>query len=91
MSSSDSFDYESIQDTETIRDFIGSLLDGLENRKIILSSNGNKISLHPSDMLKFAVKAKRKGQTGKISLKISWRESANENSNQSDDIKISKQ
>ena len=74
MSSSESFNYESIQDNETIRDFIQSLLDGLENRKVVLSSNGDEIALHPSNMLKFAVKAKRKGHSGKISLKISWKE-----------------
>ena len=90
MGSSDSFDYESIQDPETIRDFISSLMEGLDKREIVLSSNGNRISLHPSDMLKFAVKAKRKGQTGKITLKISWRETTSKDADQETGITISK-
>lgn len=74
MSSSNTFNYESIQDTGSIKDFIKSLLNGLDNGKVYFASNGDEIELHPSDMLKFSVKAKKKGQTGKISIKISWKE-----------------
>ena len=90
MSSSDSFNYESIQDTETIRDFISSLLEGLHNQKVVLSSNGDKIELHPSDMLKFSVKAKHKGQTGKITLKISWKEPHRSKAEPNNSITVSK-
>ena len=89
MSSDEDFNYESIQDVETIRDFVQSLLQGFESGKINLSSNGDRIELHPSAMLKFSVKAKRKGSTGKISIKVSWKENAAHEPNVDESIKIS--
>ena len=74
MGSSESFNFESMQDSVSIKDFVHSLLNGLHSGKVILSSNGDQIELHPSNMLNFEVKAKKKGRTGKITIKISWRE-----------------
>jgi amphi-Trp domain-containing protein len=88
MSSDESFNYESIQDVETIRDFIQSLLQGFESGKISLSSNGDRIDLHPSDMLKFSVKAKKKSSTGKISIKVSWKEKSDSGSSPYESIKV---
>lgn len=88
MSSSNSFSYESIQDTGSIKDFIKSLLDGLDNGKVYFSSNGDEIELHPSNMLKFAVKAKKKANTGKISIKISWKEGGGSTEGSEESIQV---
>ncbi len=74
MTDNDTFDYESIQDSITVKNFIQSLIDGIEKGRIQLNSNGEEIVLNPAQMFKFTVKARRKGGTGKISLKISWKE-----------------
>ena len=76
MSSAESFNFESMQDSTSIKEFVHSLLAGLHSGKVVLSSNGDKIELHPSNMLNLEVKAKKKGQTGKISIKISWKETS---------------
>jgi amphi-Trp domain-containing protein len=88
MSSDESFNYESIQDVDTIREFILSLVNGLESGSMNLSSNGDRIELHPSGMLKFSVKAKRKGQTGKVTVRISWKEKPDDRSLSDEPIKV---
>jgi len=73
MAAEEKFEFESIQDTETIKEYLQSLIDGLDRGKILLSSDGNELELNPGALLKFEVKAKKKGDTTKLALKISWR------------------
>lgn len=74
MAQNDEFEYESIQDHQTIKDLVHGILDGFEKGRIVLASNGDEISMRPSGMLKLSVKARKKGETGKLNLKISWKE-----------------
>jgi amphi-Trp domain-containing protein len=69
-----SFDYESYQDLETIQKFLGSLNNGFANERIVLSSGDDTIELHPKNLLKFSVRAKKKEDKTKLSIKISWKE-----------------
>ncbi len=89
MAQTDEFYYESVQDAETIKEFLQSLLDGMEKGRIFLSSNGNDISLKPANLLKFSVKAKNKGDTSKMNIKISWKKPRPVNITVDNDIEIS--
>lgn len=89
MSRNENFEFESIQDPDTIKTFMESLLQGFEKNRIRLASNGEEIVLFPSNMLKFAVKAKRKGNSSKLSLKISWKELKSVNVEAAESIEIS--
>ncbi|SHL15689.1 amphi-Trp domain-containing protein [Desulfatibacillum alkenivorans DSM 16219] len=75
MAFEEKFEFESLQDSQTIKDFLESLIQGIENKKIQLSTNGDEILLQPNNMLKFQVKARRKKDTSKLVLKISWKNS----------------
>ncbi|WP_027721117.1 amphi-Trp domain-containing protein [Maridesulfovibrio zosterae] len=75
MSIDQKFVFESLQDSETIRQFLKSLVDGFDTGKISLSTNGDEIELTPKGLLNFSVKAKKKETDNKISIKISWKES----------------
>ena len=75
MSVDQKFVFESLQDSETIRQFLASLVDGFDTGKISLSTNGDEIELSPKGLLNFSVKAKKKEADSKISIKISWKES----------------
>lgn len=83
------FEYEALQDAEIIRDFIQSLLKGLEEGRINLSANGDEISLEPSRLFKLSVKARKKGQKSKLSMALSWKDEKKVNIKNSDDIEVS--
>jgi len=72
MAESKKFSHESIQDSRSIKELLQSLMEGLENERIVLSSDSSEIELHPEDLLKFSVRAERKGNSSKIELKIKW-------------------
>ncbi|WP_419787159.1 amphi-Trp domain-containing protein [Pseudodesulfovibrio sp.] len=68
------FVFDSLQDRETIRDFLISLTEGFDKGNISLSTNGEAIELTPCGLLNFTVKAKKKGATNKLSIKVEWKE-----------------
>lgn len=72
------FSFDSLQDCETIKSFLESLVDGFEKGRIILSTNGDEIMLMPKGLLNFSVKAKRKSDGSKMSIKIAWKEAPSE-------------
>lgn len=74
MSDSGKFTYESIQDTESVRDYVRSILTGLETGRITLASNGDEIVLEPAALLKFTVKARKKDDGTRLSIKLSWKD-----------------
>ena len=74
MSGEGKFEFDSIQDPVSIQDFLLALSDGFGKGRIMLQSESEEIVLHPSALLGVSVKAKRKGNENKISLKITWKD-----------------
>jgi len=87
--SEERFVFDSLQDRETIKDFLVSLTDGFEKGAITLSTNGDAIELTPHGLLNFMVKAKKKGSANKLSIKIAWKDSQKEKKVKDDALKVS--
>lgn len=75
MTSKDNFDHESYQDTETIKQYFLSLVEGFGKGHITLNTTNDQIVLPLSDLMKFKVRAKKNDEKSKIEISISWRES----------------
>ncbi|MCG8405940.1 MAG: amphi-Trp domain-containing protein [Phycisphaerales bacterium] len=71
---SDKFEYESMQDQETITSYMKALVDGLSKGKISLASNGSEVLLTPKGLMRFSIEAKRSDSRSRFTVKISWRE-----------------
>jgi amphi-Trp domain-containing protein len=68
------FTHESFQDACSIAAYFQSLIEGFEQGSIVLTSDEGELNLHPKDMLTFAVRAKKKGEKTKLTIKISWKD-----------------
>lgn len=88
MAEDEKFEFESIQDTLTIKDYLKSVIEGIDKGKIVLSTDGQELELHPGSLLKFEVKAKKKGDSTRLTLRISWRGPEAEN-HEDDEMSIS--
>jgi len=75
MTESEKFDYESIQDRQSIRKFFEVFIEGLEKGSIVLSSENDSVVLSPSELIQFAVKTKKKDGKSRISIKLNWKDS----------------
>ena len=76
MPKSKEFEYESLQDTQTIRQYLQSLIDGFENGRITLNSEDERIILHPKSLLRFTIKAQTKDDKSRLYIAISWKNSS---------------
>ena len=74
MSSEEKFVFESLQDCESIRAFLEALTEGVGSKHLVLSSGGERIELYPQGLLQVEVKARRKGGSSKVSLKLEWKD-----------------
>lgn len=83
------FDYEAVQDAQTIKDFLKALLEGVEKGKIVLTAGDKEIVLHPADLMMFAIKASKKPDSCKLDIKLAWKEANPMDSFGVDEIEIS--
>lgn len=72
--SEDKFIFESLQDPQTIKEYLESVTEGVEKGRVLLATGDEEMVLYPASLLKFTVKAKKKGGNCKLSLSISWKE-----------------
>ena len=79
MSADESFTHESLEDMQSIARYLQAVLDGLQRGKIELEQNDTRVELKPHGLISFRVKAKRKGERSKLSIKLSWREQHDSN------------
>ena len=75
MSHDEQFEHESLQDADSIAQYLGALIEGFRNGRISLSSDSDELVLTPDPLMQFSVKARKKGNKNKLSLKIQWKES----------------
>lgn len=80
MSQDDKFEFESLQDRQTIQKYLQALQEGFDQGRIVVNSDGAEISLHPAGFMKFEVSVKKKGAENKLGIKISWKDSPTESS-----------
>ncbi len=74
MSRKEEFEYQSIQDNQSIRQYLQALIDGFESGRIVFNTDGQEIALIPGELLEFAIKAKRRGDKNKITMKFTWKD-----------------
>ncbi|MFH0996465.1 MAG: amphi-Trp domain-containing protein [Pseudomonadota bacterium] len=76
MSEVERFEYETIQDKLSIQQFFSTLVDGIEKGRIVLSAEKNQALLTPAELMRFSIKAKKKSGKSKLSIKLTWKDSA---------------
>ena len=74
MGDKQAFEHESVQDNQTVSQYLKALIEGFEGGKIVFTSEKRHLVLQPNNLLEFSIKAKKKGQKNKIALKFSWKD-----------------
>ncbi|MDZ7641508.1 MAG: amphi-Trp domain-containing protein [Desulfurivibrio sp.] len=72
MSKEGRFFHESLEDCQSIKQFVQSLQEGLEKGEIQLATNKENLVLNLPRIVRFSVKAKKKGNNNKLQIKLSW-------------------
>ena len=67
------FQHESIEDRDSIIQYLETLCDGFRKGSIEFSSGRETIVLKPSNLVHVEIKVKNEQQKSKLSLKVSWK------------------
>lgn len=68
------FRHESLQDCESIVKYLKALTEGFENGRLKLANGNEPMELKPEGLLNLNLKARRKDNRVKLTLKVSWKE-----------------
>lgn len=82
------FEYESLQDVQSIIGYLKAVTDGLEGGHLSLASNGRHLELEPRGLLQLCVEARRGKRRAQLTIKIAWREDRLEDAAATDPLKI---
>jgi len=76
MSSSheDQFNHESLQDAQSITNYLQALGQGFAQGALRFSTDDRQLNLAPRGLITMEVEAKRKGPDVKLTLKFRWSE-----------------
>lgn len=74
MVTKNEFQHESVQDNETISQYLKALMDGFATRQIMFDTSEKQMVLHPNNLIEFEIKAKQKNGKNKVSLKFAWKD-----------------
>lgn len=72
------FSYESIQDCTTIVAHLNALAEGFANGRVAFVADHQQLSLEPRGLLSFRLKVDRRSRRVKLTLKVSWKDEAEE-------------
>lgn len=78
----DDFVHESIQDNTHIADYLQALIEGFRQGHLKFNAESQEIDMYPDDLVELSVKAKRRGERNKITLKFEWKETRKTPSNE---------
>lgn len=73
-SSNEEFKHESLQDAEAIVRYLNALSDGFGKNRLVFGSSQQSVEFEPARLIKLDVKAKRKNNKTRITLRFSWKE-----------------
>ncbi len=90
MTEAERFEHECTQDKRSIQQFFLKLVDGIENGRVVLSTEKDQALLTPAELIRFSIKTKKKTGKSKLTIKLTWKDSAMENfRKKGNEIKIS--
>ncbi|QQD17747.1 amphi-Trp domain-containing protein [Spongiibacter nanhainus] len=66
------FRHDSLQDRETIQEFLNALIKGLDKGELLFSDEDGKIEMHPEGLLNLKVTASQDDNRHRVDVRISW-------------------
>jgi len=72
--SSRKFKHHSVQDRESVVNYLNALSDGIKKGRISIRNGGKDIELEPAELLTIEIKAEHTGDGSKLSVVLSWRD-----------------
>ena len=73
MPKKNDFEHESLQDQESVADYLDTIIAGIRSGRLAVSSGDGEIDLRPQGLIRFVVRASERPDRHRISLKLTWK------------------
>ena len=77
------FRHESIQDSDSIKDILKAITDGIGKNEITFSDEDDSIAMSPKGLLNLKISASQDDNDNQISIRINWQTKPNKKKLQS--------
>ncbi|MBN1620022.1 amphi-Trp domain-containing protein [candidate division WOR-3 bacterium] len=81
MSQSKDFNFESIQDVDSVINNLKTMSDGFKKGELIFKHGKDEIVLKPEGMINLQIKSKYKDGKSKLVIKFKWKKQVEKNRN----------
>lgn len=76
------FEYDSLQDTQSIVKYLTALADGFEKGLLKFSDKNGELQLEPRGLVDFGVRASKKRERTKVVLTFTWKPAGEDSDNE---------
>lgn len=74
MTKHEIFEYDSLEDRQSIGQYFQALIEGLEKGQLKFNSERGSIELCPGSLIEFSIKVHKKDDSGKLNINLSWKD-----------------
>lgn len=88
MTADKDFKHESLQDKESIAEYLAALRDGFSKGLLTFRKGNEEINLTPSGLIQVDIKARKKANKSSLSVICTWKEKPDKPADKSDHLEI---
>lgn len=82
------FDHESLQDRDSLAQYLQIVTQGFLDGRLAVSSRGEDIALEPRGLIRFELRASQRPDRGRLTLRFTWKPTKDEVASSGDDLKL---
>lgn len=82
------FDHESLQDRESLAQYLQIVTQGFQDGRLAVSSRNGDMALEPRGLIRFELRATQRPDRGRLTLRFTWKPSKDEQLPSGEDLKI---
>jgi len=88
MAKKKEFEHESLQDRDSLAQYLQTVTQGFQDGRLSVSSRGEDIALEPRGLIQFELRASQRSDRGRLTLRFTWKPSKDEPGPTAEDLKI---
>lgn len=88
MAKKKEFEHESLQDRDSLAQYLQTVTKGFQDGRLAVSSRGEDIALEPRGLIQFELRASQRPDRGRLTLRFTWKPTKEETTTVNDDLKL---
>ena len=88
MAKKKEFDHESLQDRDSLAQYLQTVTQGFHDGRLSVSSRGEDIELEPRGLIRFELRASQRADRGRLTMRFTWKPTKEDPALSTEELKI---